>query len=104
MSNLQEYLAGTIAFDLNDGFSLKMVEVNADGIAMEFMAIRGRTYTVFGSSNLKDWGLVPFHLSGDEASLPDRQSYQALETGVVQVSVSPSSGQDGPRLFKLRVE
>jgi hypothetical protein len=104
LTSLQEYQAGTFAFDINDGFSLKMLELKTGNLALEFMSIRGRTYTVFASSNLDEWELVPFRLAGDGASLPDHRSYQAVDSKVVQVSVSPPPGQPALRFFKLRAE
>jgi hypothetical protein len=104
LTNLQEYLAGTFAFDVNDGFSLKVIEMNAGAQTIEFMSIRGRTYTVFASSDLNDWELVPFRLPGDSADLPGRRQYQAVDSRVVQVSVSSSPAQPGLRFFKLRAE
>lgn len=104
LTNLDEYLAGTYAFDNKDGFSLKMVEVKASSPRLEFMAIRGRTYAVFGSADLHEWAPVPFRFATDSADAPGRQSYQANDSGVVQVSVRPSSDQPAMRFFKLRVE
>lgn len=104
LSNLNEYLAGTYAFDNRDGFSLKVVEIKASAPTLEFMVIRGRTYTVFGSSDLGAWAPIPFRFAGDTAESPDRQTYQATDSRVVQVSVQPNANQPAMRFFKLRVE
>src|SRR6185369_12599050 len=55
ISNRTEYLAGTYAFDPADGFRLTLTGVTAGASDMEFLAIRGRTYTVEASLNLKQW-------------------------------------------------
>jgi len=104
LNNLNEYLAGTYAFDNKDGFSLKVAEVNAGAPTLEFMAVRGRTYTVFGSSDLNEWAQVPFRFASDSANMPERQTYQATDSRVVQVSVQPNANQPAMRFFKLRVE
>ena len=104
LTNLQEYQAGTYAFDNKDGFSLKVLEFKASGPTLEFMSIRGRTYTVFGSSDLGEWSQIPFRFAGDSADAADRQNYQANDSRVVQVSVRPSPEQPTMRFFKLRVE
>jgi hypothetical protein len=104
MSNLDEYLAGTYAFDAKDGFSLKVLDVKASAPTLEFMSIRGRTYTVFGSSDLHQWTPTQFRLADDGADGADRQSYAAAESRVVRVSVRPSPEQSAIRFFKLRVE
>jgi len=104
LANLQEYLAGTHVFDNKDGFSLRVVDVKASAPTLEFMSIRGRTYTVFGSSDLQGWAQVPFRFSTDAAESVDRQNYRANDTRVVRVSVLPSPDQPAIRFFRLRVE
>ena len=48
LSNMDEYLAGTYAFDAEDGFSLEVVRIRAEASVLEFLAIQGRTYNRFG--------------------------------------------------------
>jgi hypothetical protein len=60
ISNLNEYLAGTYAFDPNDGFRLALTSVTEGASRMEFLAIRGRTYTIQSSPNLQQWTPVNF--------------------------------------------
>jgi hypothetical protein len=103
-SNLSEYQAGTYAFDSQDGFSLKVVEVKAGAPTLEFMSIRGRTYTVFGSSDLREWAQVPFRLDGDSADAADRQSYHADDSRVLRAAVRGSLEQPAMQFFRLRAE
>src|SRR5262245_12475080 len=51
ISNLQEYLAGTYAFDPADGFRLTITAVVAGASDLQFLAIRGRTYSIQSSTN-----------------------------------------------------
>lgn len=104
LTNLQEYQAGTYAFDSKDGFSVKVVEMKASEPTLEFMAIRGHTYTVFGSQDLKAWAQAPFRFASDSPEAADRQNYLAPDSQVVRISVRPSTGQSAMRFFKLRVE
>ncbi len=104
VSNLDEYLAGTNAFDSKDGFSLKVVEVKASAPTLEFMSIRGHTYTIFGTADLNAWAQTPFRFANDSADTADRQSYEASDSRVVQVSVRPPADQPALRFFKLRVQ
>lgn len=104
LSNLEEYHAGTFAFDAKDGFSLKMVEFSDVNVSLEFMAIRGRTYRVFGSSNLDEWTEVTFSVAGgdeDDGALTD---YSADMSEVVQIKVDTAEQPVSMRFFKLRVE
>lgn len=104
LTNLQEYLAGTYAFDPADGFALA-IRMLADGQALlDFTAIRGRSYAVHGSSDMQHWSPVAFRLSTERAGLPPREIYSAHEVRPVSVSVAePDSGEPVPRFFKLVV-
>ncbi len=104
LSNLNEYRAGTYAFDSKDGFSLKVAEIKAGVPTLEFMSIRGHTYTVFGSPDLNGWAQTSFRFASDSSDTADRQTYQATDSRVVQVSVRPTADQPSMRFFKLRVQ
>lgn len=104
LSNMDEYLAGTNAFDSQDGFSLKVVDAQEGSPALEFLSIRGRTYKVFGSSDLNTWTQSAFRFASDAAEVPDRRNYQASDSRLVQVLVRPEPEQAALRFFRLRVE
>ncbi len=60
ISNRDEYLAGTYASDPSDGFSLSLVEMREGRSVLEFLAVRGRTYSVEASEDLQTWTRRPF--------------------------------------------
>ena len=103
LSNLQEYLAGTYAFDDQDGFSLKAVRQNGALTMLEFLAIRGRSYTIHSSKDLEHWTAASFRISAQTpgAFLP---RLQAADTKVVRVEVDPGAGAETLRFFKLTVQ
>lgn len=102
LSNLQEYLAGTYAFDDKDGFTLKAIRRNGGLPVLEFMAVRGRSYRIYGSANLHDWSEVPFKSAGQsEGSM--QSHFQASDTRVMQVEVNPRLGSETMGFFKLMV-
>jgi hypothetical protein len=100
LTNWQEYLAGTYAFDPKDGFALKMVRREGGKAVLEFMAIRGRTYSIQSSPDLKEWDLIPFQPPG--APFPI-ESHFARDLRVLQVEV-PLEEENSPRFFKLMVQ
>ena len=103
LSNLQEYLAGTYAFDDQDGFSLKAVRQSGALTVLEFLSIRGRSYTIHGSKDLEHWTAASFRVS---APTPGafQPRLQATDTKVVRVEVDPGAGAEAMRFFKLMVQ
>lgn len=101
LSNSDEYIAGTLAYDRSDGFSLRVVEIENGAPELEFMAVRGRTYSIFASSDMNTWTQVRFRLPSDTAST-DRLSYETVESRVVRLRAATEQG--ALRFFKLRVQ
>ncbi|MEQ2007851.1 MAG: hypothetical protein ABMA26_13725, partial [Limisphaerales bacterium] len=57
---LQEYVAGTYGFEDANGLSLTITRIEVGAPVLEFLAVRGRNYTILGSADLKVWGEVAF--------------------------------------------
>lgn len=65
VSNYIEYLAGTYAFDRRARFELEIVEVR-DGLAhTRFLAVKGHSYTIACSTDLKEFTPTEFSLHPD---------------------------------------
>jgi len=104
MTNLQEYLAGTYAFDPEHGFSLAIVSTLAGRPQLEFVSIRGRSYSVFSSTDMQTWVPAAFSVPGDSATVAARSFYRAPDTRLLRVRVGASGGEEEtPRFFKLMV-
>lgn len=104
LTNLQEYISGNYAFDDKDGFELKLLQIDGDTPLMEFQAIRGRTYTVYGSANLGDWDPVAFRIPAEGDDAPVRGHYQANDVRNIRITVPPATEGPAMRFFKLMVE
>lgn len=104
LSNLNEYLAGTYAFDPEDGFALAILPDSASRPVLEFTAIRGRSYRILGSETMDAWTGVKFHLPTDPPSAAGRENLQAAETRLIRARVEAVE-EGGPtyRFFKLEV-
>ena len=104
LSNLQEYVAGTYAFDPADGFALKLVSTAGGRSVLEFTAIRGRSYSIQTSADAVVWTPIAFSISGDSAGIPARTSFAATEVRPVQALVDTPDTSDVPaRFFRLTV-
>jgi hypothetical protein len=103
LTNLQEYLAGTYAFDPSDGFALAITGVNAGASALEFLALRGRNYTIQASPDFRTWTSVPFRLATDAAQAALRNNYQAADVRTLRVEVPFQPGATN-RFFRALVQ
>ncbi len=104
ISNLNEYIAGTYAFDPTDGFNLQLVGQTSTASALEFLAIRGRTYTIESSVDLKRWTPASFRLPTDAVGAALRANYLATDVRTVRVEVPFQTGGETNRYFKARVQ
>lgn len=103
ISNVDEYLAGTYAFDPSDGFRLELTGV-ADGASkLEFLAIRGRTYAIQASADLKTWTAVSFRNPSEGPQAPLRSNYLSTDVRTVRIEVPAQLGVTN-RYFKARVQ
>jgi hypothetical protein len=104
LTNRQEYLASTYAYDPEDGFTLTLLDVSAGESHLEFLAVRGRTYTIHSSANLTHWTPVAFRVvtGGNPGALLG--SYVAPEVEYLQVRVPFQTGGETNRFFKAMVQ
>ncbi len=102
LSNYAEYVAGTYAYDPADGFKLKILGYNAGAPTMEFLAIRGHNYSVYGSTNLTSWTSVGFKIESEGVDAPTRQNYQATDVRTLRINaVVPATKY---QFFKVQVQ
>lgn len=87
LSNRDEYLAGTFAFDANDGFQLTLFAVNNGISTLQFLAVRGRTYLIQASPNLSTWSPVDFRVLSGSVPGAVQSSYQATDVRTLTIEV-----------------
>jgi hypothetical protein len=104
MTNMEEYLAGTYAFDPESGFTLNIVRTQKDAPVLEFTSINGRIYTIQGSDDFATWKPVGFRLSTAATDDPVLSSYTAGDIRRVQVQVVTPADQTVPKFFRLSLE
>jgi hypothetical protein len=104
ISNLNEYLAGTYPFDPQDGFALSIVGWRSGNPILEFLAIRGRTYSLQASANLQQWTPVSFGVLSGSTTGPLRATYYASDVRYLQVEVPAPAGGVAYRYFRALVQ
>lgn len=101
LSNLDEYLAGTYAFDNQDAIKLAIVRPDGAAPYLEFLGIRGRTYLIQGSSDLHHWTTVGFRNRADGPEGTVRFYHYTTDVRVLQVEAVVPPGQPSMSFFKL---
>lgn len=104
LSNLQEYLAGTYAFDPQDGFRLDLVGVDDNQPLLEFLAIGRRHYVLYGSDDLITWQPLEFRLADEAPTAPTRRSYWSADVRTVRLRAEVPATGSATRIFKLQVQ
>ena len=104
ISNLNEYLAGTYAFDPSDGFRLSVIDATGGTTTLEFLAIRGRTYTIQSSTDLKQWTPVSFGVVNAGVAGSPQDNYLASDVRFLRIQVPFAAGAETNRYFRAVVQ
>lgn len=99
INNLNEYLAGTFAFDPSDGFRLNLIPRDNGTAFLEFTVIKPRTYTLFSSTDLVHWSPLSFTLDNGGQSEPTRQNYTATDVRLLRVEPQHPAGPTRTNYF-----
>ncbi len=104
ISNLDEYLAGTFAFDPEGGFRLAMVPRASAPPLLEFTVIKPRTYTVLASTDSTTWSPVHFRIPDEGPAGSTHSHYVASDVRILRVEpVDPRANPTASRFFKVQV-
>lgn len=101
MSNYDEYIAGTYAWDAMDYMSLQIVEKVGSRSVLEFLAIDGRTYFIEASVDLREWVQVGFRVP--DLDPPGEQRASFLSPDVRFRRIEALSDPDKPVIYRLGV-
>jgi hypothetical protein len=100
MTYYQNYIAGTYPFDPQDEFKLQLAGNSQLGAPLlEASTISGRTYTLFGSSDVTTWTPLTFKL----ADGIERPFYTAADSQLIQFEVVQPAGKPS-QFFKMFVQ
>lgn len=103
ISNRDEYVAGTYAFDANDGFRLTLSGVNNGNSTLEFFATSGRTYTIQSSPDLQQWTPVNFRVVTGDGTGSLLNSYSVDDYRNLRIEVPFQTGVTN-RYFRAIVQ
>ncbi len=91
INNINEYYAGTFAFDPADGFRLVPALQPNGRPLLEFTVINPRTYTVHASTNMVNWTPISLKIPANGPSDAARASFNATDIRLLQVEPQVAS-------------
>ena len=98
----QEYLLGNYPYNRGNNFSVNIVSQNAGSAVLAFTTMTGRTYTAYGSPDLKNWTALSFTVPAAGSAVTT--SYYAASIQPVQIqTVQPTSGPP-MQFFRLQLQ
>jgi len=103
LTNLQEYIAGTYAFDPADGFRVDLKRVDSTTAILEFLSVRGRSYSVEASADLNSWRALDFRYDAEPATATAHSSHAAVDTRRVRLRVAVGSPAEVGEFYRLIV-
>ncbi len=98
---MESYVAGTYAWDPKDGFRLDILSMDGPRPVLQFTALRGRSYTITGSDDLRDWRPVTFGVQGGTGRPMSFLTTNQLSR--VRVVVPEGQGEAAPKFYRLHV-
>ena len=93
ISNYDEYIAGTYAFDPTDGFKFNIVGIQDNKPLLEFMVLPGRHYTVQGSTDMKTWSTINIRDQANGAAAALQSGYDATDVRTLRVAADVAAEQ-----------
>ncbi|MBC8011162.1 MAG: hypothetical protein H7067_13820 [Burkholderiales bacterium] len=99
LSNFAEYIAGSYAFDSADALALSIVQIVNGSARLQFLAIKGRAYTLTASTDLVTWTPQPFALAPGGVAA---EAYTATDVRVLDVYAPMGAG--ARKFFRLHVQ
>jgi hypothetical protein len=99
---LQEYLLGNYPYNPAGNFSVQLVSVNAGSAVLSFTTMTGRTYTAFGSTDLRNWTSLSF--SVPSLGTNAMASYYAGSIQPMQIQTVQPAGSPRMQFFRLQLQ
>ncbi len=101
---MQEFLLGSSTPDTGQPFLVSLDSLSTGTPTLGFPTVSGRTYSVLGSPDLRQWTPLQFRLTTDSPGAPPRSSYQANATGAIDVRVVPTPSVSPVQFFRIQLQ
>lgn len=99
---MQEYLLGNYPFNPSDDFSVQIVSQSAGSAVLGFTSMLGRSYTAYGSPDLKNWTPLSFTVPASGPSVIN--SYYSSNIQPVQIQTVQPTNAPTVQFFRLELQ
>jgi len=100
----QQYLLGTVLFDPDNPFAIRLVSQNAGQPILEFPTMTGRSYRVLGSFDLRQWSPLQFQLVSEGSGGVVRASYTDPVVEILRIQVVQPGLTNRAQFFKMLLQ
>lgn len=104
ISNYNEYIAGTYAWDPEDGLKLSITRPGGENPVVEFFGIAGRTYIIQGTTNMISWTDQIIRTPAGDTTAPTVSSFVCPASDNHSLEVVPAAGQPKTMFYRVRVQ
>lgn len=101
---MQEYLLGNYPPHPTNTFNVQLVSLEASSVVLGFNTLSGHTYTVLGSTDLKNWTTLDFTIPAQGANAPVQSSYASPDIRTLQIQTVPPSNAPAAQFFKVQYQ
>ena len=98
----QEYFLGNYPFNPSDDFSVQIVSQNAGAAVLGFTSMLGRSYTAYGSPDLKNWAPLSFTIPAAGPAVMN--SYYSSNIQPVQIQTIQPTNAPTEQFFRLELQ
>jgi len=101
---LQQYLMGNYPNNPTNVFSVQLVSQSAGSAVLAFTTMTGRSYTVLGSPDLKNWTTLSFTIPAQGAAAGPYTYYYAANIQPLQIQTAQPTNAPTMQFFRLQLQ
>ena len=100
----QQYLLGNYPFNPTNVFSVQLLSQSNGSAMLGFTTMLGRTYSAYGSTDLRNWTLVSFTIPAQSSTATAQTFYYAPNIQPLQIQTVQPTNMPTMQFFRLQLK
>jgi hypothetical protein len=100
----QQYLLGNYPFNPTNVFSVQLLSQSNGSAVLGFTTMLGRTYSAYGSTDLRNWTLISFTIPARSATATAQTFYYAPNIQPLQIQTVQPTNTPTMQFFRLQLQ